>query len=485
MLELIRQLQLNQHVKKFENKVRSKNGQESIYLWNDQIIQSPTSDELIVVSFGVNISYEKEMEKRALDLAYTDRLTGFKNRTSFENDVADLIHNHYEFSIFYLDFDRFRTLNDTHGHKYGDLFLKMYSEALRKTFSKNRLYRWCGDEFLIVFDSRDTNEVLNLLYLQQIFELTHKKWQFEHVTYYPTVSIGTARFPADADNISDLLKNLDIALHKAKSLGKGNFIAFDKIFLEESERILNIEHKINQAIEDNQFRLVYQPIYNLQNKSIRAFEILLRWDQEENLTTGELIEIAERTGQIVKIDQWVIQNAFQSIAKYKFNEQILISINLSGQTFNSREILDYIDEKLTENNINPQRIEFEVTEHSIIQDFNYAVEMIELLRKKRFRIALDDFGTRYSSLNYLSRLPLDVLKIDKSYVDYITQNNNDSMVVEHLIQLSTKLNLNTIAEGIETKEQELLLEKIGCQMGQGYLFSKPVDIEKAVEMSNK
>jgi EAL domain-containing protein (putative c-di-GMP-specific phosphodiesterase class I) len=305
------------------------------------------------------------------------------------------------------------------------------------------------------------------------------------VTYYPTVSIGTARFPADADNISDLLKNLDIALHKAKSLGKGNFIAFDKIFLEESERILNIEHKINQAIEDNQFRLVYQPIYNLQNKSIRAFEILLRWDQEENLTTGELIEIAERTGQIVKIDQWVIQNAFQSIAKYKFNEQILISINLSGQTFNSREILDYIDEKLTENNINPQRIEFEVTEHSIIQDFNYAVEMIELLRKKRFRIALDDFGTRYSSLNYLSRLPLDVLKIDKSYVDYITQNNNDSMVVEHLIQLSTKLNLNTIAEGIETKEQELLLEKIGCQMGQGYLFSKPVDIEKAVEMSNK
>ena len=481
--EFIELLKSKKRVRNNKGRVVTKTGETRSVLWNDKIIKNPNTDEYFIVSFGINVTLEKEKERKIWELAFTDKLTGLKNKISFENDIDDLIQEGQSFVLYYIDFDNFKNLNDMMGHNYGDRFLYDYSKSLKQLLPNHWIYRWSGDEFLII-DKSGQAEVVDLT-VDGIMKMTRQKWLISEMEYYPSVSMGITRCPHDGLNVTDLLKNAEMALYKSKAEGKSQYRFYEKQFQSDLERVILIESSINKVLHSEGFVLNYQPIYHLKTMEITGFEVLLRWnDKDLTVSTGEVISIAEKTGQILDIDRWVIDNSFKCLQTHFSNSPYTMSINLSSQSLISNSIIGFIEDKIIEYGIHPSKVEFEVTEYSIIENFTVSVKIIHALKALGFKIALDDFGTRYSSLNYLSRIPFDTLKIDKSYIDNITVVGKDPIIVEQVIHLANKLGLKTIAEGIETESQREFLAALGCSDGQGYLMSRPVDIERLLEKVN-
>lgn len=471
--QLFNELKQNYNVKNFENKVITKDNRILDMLWNDSVIHNSKTHELAVVSYGIDITAERHNEKKAFELAFKDRLTGFDNRTVFEKDITKLIDSNEPFILYYLDIDNFRNLNEIHGHHYGDLFLKEFSLRIQHKLEGRFLYRWCGDEFMILEKVSSTSCIDSVV--EQIFESSEEKWCHEHIEYHPSVSIGIAKYPEDGKSREDIFKNIDIALHHSKSLGNSYASKYCSSFQSKIETKIAIENAIHNALLVDGFELNYQPIFNLSTNDISAIEVLLRWRPDTyKYSTSEFISVAEETGQILKIDHWVIRNTFEFISNNLKNSPITVSINLSARTICSSETIRFLRECLYEYKIDAAKIEFEITEHSLIDDITESLELVNSLKTLGFKISLDDFGTRYSSLNYLSIMPFDYLKIDKTYVDKIVDLENDLIIVDQIIQLSKKLGLKTIAEGIETSEQLELLSNMGCDFGQGYLMAKPL-----------
>lgn len=234
-------------------------------------------------------------------------------------------------------------------------------------------------------------------------------------------------------------------------------------------------------LENDKLFFHLQPIYDLKERTVYGFEALIRWkpDDLDFVSTYEFISMAERTGLIQHVDKWVLDKIFQMIDNGKSHyRHKTVSINISSQTFNWKEFMSYLDELLGRYEVDPKFIVLEITEHTILGNVDYAYDLMTALRKRGFQIALDDFGTKYSSLNYLSKLPLTKLKIDKSYIDYITTGSKEKIIVSQLVELANKLGLVTVAEGIEDPEQERILKEFGCQYGQGYYFAKPMAVDE-------
>jgi diguanylate cyclase (GGDEF)-like protein len=394
----------------------------------------------------------------------------------FEQDVEKRIEDQKEFVLYYLDFDNFKNLNDIYGHELGDLFLKDFAHKVASEFSDMDMYRWCGDEFLMVGKQVDLDAIRYRM--SELMTMTSQKWPIEHMDYYPSISVGITKYPKDAENLSELLMNADMALHKAKRNGKDTYVFYETQFRSEVEQITQVETRIQNAIEESLFHLHFQPIYQLNNFGVIGFEVLLRFDTELfNMSTGELISIAEQTGQISAIDRWVVNRSFEYIKSHMMHTDHIVSINLSSKSLSSSTIVEYIKTLLYETGINPGRIEIELTEYSLINNFKNTLAIINSLKALGIKISLDDFGTQYSSLNYLSKIPFDTLKIDKSYIDQIVNNTSERIIVEQIISLSNKLGVQTIAEGVENKEQLSLLTKMGCQYAQGYHLDRPMAVE--------
>ena len=473
-LRHIKNIKENAGVKNFESKARAKNGKILDMLWNDSIITNPKTKELVIVSFGIDITAEKEKEQKIIELAFTDSLTGLSNRTVLEQNISNLIREKNPFAVYYLDIDNFRNINDIYGHQYGDCFLKDFSLKMEELFDKKNLYHWSGDEFILV-DEDVTEETINAR-IDLLLQLSCDTWRHNHIEYHPSASIGITKFPDDGDTVGTMFKNIDLALHHSKSNGKGLAVKYNSSFLKEIEHKLHVENAIYEALVNEGFELFYQPIFKLDSKEIVGIEALLRLKNKNiNISTGELIGIAEKTGQIIKIDQWVIRNTFKFIVEQLKSSEIIVSINLSAKTIDSLDLLSFLKQCLNEYELDAQNVEFEITEHSLINNISNGRNIVNGIKRLGFKIALDDFGTRYSSLNYLSQIPFDLLKIDKSYVDEILKDNKSSIVVEQIIQLSKRLGIKTVAEGIETPDQWSTLLTLECDYGQGYLFSKPID----------
>lgn len=335
------------------------------------------------------------------------------------------------------------------------------------------LYRWCGDEFMVLEKENSTSCIDSLV--EKIFVSAEEKWCHNHIEYHPTVSIGIAKYPQDGNCREEIFKNIDIALHHSKSLGSSYASKYCSSFQNKIETKIAIENAIHKALLIDGFELNYQPIFNLSTKDISAIEVLLRWRPNTyKYSTGEFISVAEETGQILKIDHWVIRNTFEFISNHLKDSPITVSINLSARTICSSETIKFLRDCLIEYKVDAAKIEFEITEHSLIEDINESLQLVSSLKSLGFKVSLDDFGTRYSSLNYLSNMPFDYLKIDKTYIDKIVEFENDLIIVEQIVQLSKKLGLKTIAEGIETSDQLELLSSMGCDFGQGYLMAKPL-----------
>ena len=470
-------------VENIESEITNSSGEVLNMVWNMSLITDPLTNEPIVASYGANITGERQKEKRLVELATTDVLTKLKNRVAFDNEVNDWLYRGQNFTMYLIGLDNFKYLNDVYGHLYGDVLLEKIGYKLEQEFGHQNVYRWGGDEFLLIDDKYEDRDVEKKI--SQLMTIMTKKWNIKELEYRSSASIGIVKYPDNGSVLDNLKSNLDVTLNHAKQSGKSQHKFFSDDLIESIRYEAAIENELKGALINDQLELYFQPIYDMVDDKVVSMETLLRWPNnnvgERNI--GKVISVAEKTGQIIMVDRWVIANVFKIICKNKdaFGKTV-ISINISAQSFNSKKFIDYLNEQIDAYHISPSQIELEITEYSIVEDLEKSTELISEIKSLGVRISLDDFGTKYSSLNYLSKLPFDVLKIDKSYIDHILLDKKDQAIVSHLTSLAGDLELNTIVEGVEFEEQKDMLLELGCRYGQGYLFARPLPLKETLSL---
>ncbi|QGU96375.1 EAL domain-containing protein [Clostridium bovifaecis] len=445
-----------------------------------------------------DISYITEIRKYKEEFKYMtfyDALTGLPNYAMLKNEINKLIDKKEKkdkFAITYIDIDNFKYINDTLGHKVGDEFLKYIANNLNAEIeAPNLVARLGGDEFAIIFSDIQSNELL-LEKIERIKHNTSKTWSVNKYQFFVSMSIGVVIYPDNGDNITTLFKNADIAMYAAKREGKDKVLFYKKELSENNLWHIQMAHKIQSGIENEEFKLYYQPQFKLNTGEIIGVEALVRWihPKEGFIPPMEFIPLAEETGQIYSIERWIIKNALQQ--KKQWEEQGLnhleLSINLSSKTLTSKVNFQQIEDLILSFNVDYSKVTLEITETAIISNVEPVIERLNRLKKKGLKIALDDFGTGYSSLTHLKKLPIDIIKLDRSFIDSIVENSKDTMIVKYMLSLAHDLKYKVVAEGIETREQLKYLKKHYCDSGQGYLLSKPLckeEVNKLVKASFK
>lgn len=438
-----------------------------------------------------NINKEVVYEAKINKLSFFDELTTLPNRTKFGQRIEDLITYYAKdpFALIYIDMDDFNTINDTLGHSYGDKVLRIVAETIAIHCDKNhQLYRFGGDEFIIIYrEYKSIDEITK--FVVSIFDSLKDEIQVESTKVSVHQSMGIAFYPADGADMETLLMHADMALNEAKKEGKNVYQFYSSELNKEIHTRIQIESELKRAIEENEFILYYQPKYNIKENRLTGYEALIRWNHPEKgiLTPGYFVDIAEETGLIVEISDWVIEEAIQQVRRWvdQGYEDFSVAINLSGKQFKDENVVDKIKKTVAKYNVEPKYIEFEVTETIALFDVKYAKTLLLKLQEIGFKISLDDFGTGYSSLNYLSVLPIDILKIDKGFIQEIYSNEKGEKIIHAVINLAQAYNLQVVAEGVETKKQLAYLLAEGCDIIQGYYFSKPVPSHEAIEMFHK
>lgn len=440
------------------------------------------SGEVIGVVLVIHdVTERKQTEKQLLQLAYQDPLTGLANRTQFQNQLDKAIsygkrHNRLV-ALLYMDIDRFKEVNDSLGHAIGDQLLLEIAVRLKQCIrTEDTLARLGGDEFTIILENQ--NQPLDAAAVaQQVNDALKPAFIFNGQEFFISASIGIAIFPNDADRADTLLKNADVAMYQAKELGRNNYQFYtnelNKIMIERVTLVNALRH----ALDRNEFLLEYQPKLDLLSNKIVGAEALLRW---ESPTLGRVmplkfISLLEDTGLIVPVGKWIIQTAAEQSKKLlDAGLPIRISINLSARQFLENDLIDCIAKTLAQTNLPSQYLEAEITESLLLDDSRKVLEILNKLNELGIMIALDDFGTGYSSLSYLKRYPIDIVKIDRSFVQDLTENIEDSAISSAIITMSHTLKMDVIAEGVETQEQATYLKNLGCNEIQGYWLSRPM-----------
>ena len=411
-----------------------------------------------------------------------DNLTGLPNMVSFREELEIELNkakkNGEVFAVLFLDLDRFKLINDTLGHRVGDIFLIKLSERLKQVMKEDiAIYRQGGDEFLILL--RNTmNLDLVTDFAKIILNETSKPIKIEGHELISTTSIGISIYPNDGEDIETLVKNADIAMYKVKQNGKNNYAYFSTEMKNSIIRARVIESELRQAIENEEFIVLFQPIIDASTGNLRGAEALIRWQHPVLGTVSplEFISVAEETGLIKPIGEWVIRTACNQVYQWqrKFGIPLSISVNLSMVQLSQEKIVGIINRILEESQLEPQFLILEITESYLAENIQETIIKFQELKRLGIKIALDDFGTGYSSLNYLKRLPIDIIKIDKSFVDGMINNDYDNWIVEVITIIAHTLNLKVIGEGVETREQFDFLKSKECDSIQGYFINPPV-----------
>ena len=427
---------------------------------------------------------ELQMKSALLDFqAHHDALTGLPNRTLYHDRVEQAIQkakrNEKKFVLFFIDLDHFKEVNDSFGHNIGDQILLESSRRLSTNIrAEDTLARLGGDEFTVLLENIEKISDASHI-AQKIIDAFRKPFEIEGQTLYLSCSIGISIYPDDGVLSNDLLKYADNAMYKAKEEGRDNFQFYTKEMTEMAFERIVLESNIRNAINNNEFTLYYQPQYRGDTKEIIGMEALIRWKHPSLgiILPSKFIPLAEESSLISDIDNWVMQTAMQQISnwyKQGLNPGVL-SLNLAIKQLESANFLDTLQKNMQENSFQGKWLKLEVLERDVMKNPQDNVEKLNMLHELGIQLSLDDFGTGQSSLTYLKRFPLDELKIDRSFVQDIQKDEEDNAITIAIIALAQSLNLDIIAEGVETKEQlEFLLEH-GCHNIQGYYFSKPVD----------
>ncbi|NLK71048.1 MAG: EAL domain-containing protein [Clostridiales bacterium] len=432
-----------------------------------------------------------ENEKKLNHLAFFDMLTDLPNRKMIISRLNYLIDrandNPTDLAVVFIDLDNFKRVNDTMGHHSGDLLLQSATSRMKTLIKPNdMLGRLGGDEFALIIQQPLSDEEI-FEYLTLLKNVIEQPFTIEKNEFTITASFGFAVFPEDGKNSIDLLKCADTAMYKAKEQGKNNIVRFSKEMNEEITRRMEFENKMMSAIQKDEMYLVFQPQYST-DKELRGFEALVRWKSAELGVVNPLdfIPIAEETKYIIPLGEWILKTACNIFMKLR-NElecEMMLSINISSVQIMDPSFLDMVKKILEQTNFPPNLLEFEITESVFISSMDYVIDILNKLKKIGVKIALDDFGTGYSSLNYLQMLPIDTLKIDKSFVDNINSENARKQIVGPIISLVHQMNISVIAEGVETEEQLKYLRNHKCDFIQGYLFGKPLTNEDLYNICN-
>lgn len=433
-----------------------------------------------------DINERKLAEEKIHQMAYYDSLTGLPNRTLFFDRfniaVANALRKKRMVAIYFLDLDNFKTINDTLGHSYGDKLITEVGLRLKEQMRKgDTIARLGGDEFIIMQSNvKDPGEVVHMA--SRMIESFQKPSIMEGREFYISASIGISVYPDDGLDIQTLMKNADVAMYKAKEIGKNNFQLYTESLNKRMLEKLNMENDLRKAIERNELVIHYQPRIDMKTGQMVSLEALLRWNHSKLglLYPGKFIHLAEETGLIVPIGYWVFRTACMQLKKWRdtSNDYIKMSINISARQFQQENLLETIELIIHETGVNPEWLEIEFNENIAIRELEYTVETLRKLKKLGLGIVLDDFGTGYSSIMFLKRLPINIIKIDESFIKDMTEKSSEMLIIKALIALAHSLNLKVTAEGVETLDKYELLMRMGCDLAQGYLFSSPIEEDK-------
>lgn len=454
-------------------------------IWIQVIGQLYYNDDHLYSGIGSvkDITSRKESEAKINELAYNDTLTGLANRASFDQQLQlELVkaeESNEKFALILFNLDRFKVINDSYGYHTGDHILKAIAKRIYPILSEDQLFaRFGGDEFILLMPDLNDNEEVNQL-ANEIVNLINQPFYDQHRQYQITTSVGISIYP-DHAKPNEMLVSADIAMQSAKSEGRNRIHIFNDEIKHYNATQLKLEEQLRHAIENDELSLNFQPIYFVNSDEIYGIEALLRWNSKEfgSVSPRDFIPIAEETGLIVSIGKWVIIEAIRVKKKLNNKKPVKMFINLSSMQVNHPDFTTEMKKIFDVTEVDHTQISFEITESVMIDNFTRGKEILGQIKDMGVKLSLDDFGTGYSSLSTLRHLPFDIIKIDKSFIDDLTELETDITILKAIIEMAHSLDLLVVAEGIETKEQYDLVARLGVDFIQGYYCSRPLAEEK-------
>lgn len=463
------------------------------YFWvrsKGRAIRDEQGVPIRIVGAMTEITDSKLREEKIRALAYTDSLTGLPNRRAFLEKLDGILAQNSleqaQGAVVFLDIDDFKVLNDSMGHACGDILLIELGKRLVDIVGSNQMVaRLGGDEFVFILQDRTDREDMER-FIQTVLTGVTQPFEISGQQVFCMVSIGVARYPDDGIKTDELFRDADIALHAAKRNGKNMGMFFNSALRNSVYRRMRMDLGLRQAIKNDELYLAYQPIIAVPNGKIAGFEALLRWDSPEfgSVSPVEFIPVAEETGRIIEIGKWTMEKAchfIQDLFSLGYSD-LFISVNISARQVSQADFVETVTEVLQKTGLNPNLMELEITESILMESMERNMEKLHRLKDLGVKLALDDFGTGYSSLTYLRDLPIDKVKIDKSFVHAVEENAEKWAILESIIQLAHTLGLSVVAEGVETETQRSKISSQACDFLQGFLFGKPVNAEKIVQL---
>ncbi len=475
-----------------EQRYVHRNGHTVWVLISVTMIHDPQSAALDLVFQILNIDGRKQAEERLVHEAFHDALTGLPNRAMFMDHLKLSVERAKRrqermFAVLFLDFDRFKIINDSLGHMVGDQLLIGIARRLEHCLRPgDTVARLGGDEFTVLLeDLDDPSEAIEVA--ERLQKELSQPFTADRHEVFTTASIGIALSTIGYDHPEEVLRDADTAMYRAKNLGKARHEVFDKAMHTRALNLLQLETDLRHALERREFLLHYQPIVEIETGIVRGFEALLRWQHPERgfIAPEDFIPVAEETGLIVPIGAWVLDEACRQLKQWQEQfppPSLYVSVNLSGKQFAKSDFISQVRNVLHETGIDPRSLKLEITESMMMENVELAIGMLNHLRTLGIELSIDDFGTGYSSLSYLHRFPISSLKIDRSFVSRMTGNNENAEIVRTIIVLAQNLKMDVVAEGIETKSQLSQLKELKCEYGQGHIFSKAVAAEDVIQL---
>ena len=475
---------------KMEKRYVHKLGHEVWVHWSVSLVRDPYTKSVHLIFQVQDITDRKLAEQQLHHDAFHDALTGLPNRALFMDHLKLAIarsrrNTQLMFAVLYLDLDRFKVINDSLGNTIGDQLLVGTADRLKTNLRPgDTVARLGGDEFVILIEDI-TDEMEAVQVAERIQKELLQPFNLSGREVFTTVSLGIAPSSTGYERAEDILRDADTAMYRAKSLGKSRYEIFDKAMHARAINLLQMETDLRRACEREEFLIHYQPIVALENFQLRGFEALVRWNHPERgyISPLDFIPVAEETGLIAQVGEFVLREACRQMqrwqAAFPLDRPLWISVNLSSKQFSQTALITKIATILRETGIDPHCVKLEITESVVMENIETATDMLRQMRALGVQLAIDDFGTGYSSLSYLHRFPIDTLKIDRSFVTRMTENSENAEIVRTIVVLAQNLGMDVVAEGVETNDQLALLQKLGCENGQGYYFSKPVNNDGA------
>jgi diguanylate cyclase (GGDEF)-like protein len=435
----------------------------------------------------------KQTEERLTYLAQYDPLTGLANRSLFRDRLTQALtrasRDGHQVALMFLDLDHFKAVNDTYGHDTGDMLLTAVAKRLKSCVrASDTVARLGGDEFTVLLEGISSSQAAATV-AQKILNRLMLPFNLASHEIYVTTSVGITLYPADGDNTENLLRCADMAMYQAKDFGRNNFQFFtDRMTARAHERPA-LRQDLRRALERNEFLLYYQPIFDLRTETILGVEALLRWEHPELgiVPPVRFLPLAEETEVIIPIGEWVLQSACEQVQKWNTNcaQPLFIAVNLSPRQFTHRSLPAQVRTALDQTGLEPEHLMLDLDEGCLLRGTEAVSTKLQVLSDMGVRVAVDDFGVGFSSIQLLRRAPLEVLKIDRSFIKEIEQDSDGREMIEALLGLAAGLHLEVIAEGVETRGQLRILQQEGCPMAQGFLLGKPVNAQAIEERLQK